>query len=79
MSEWAESIARPLRALHLDSIRNRIVVFVVLTALIPTGHEELIASADAAMYQAKTGGRDRVVAAGANEEKEKRRRRKGEK
>jgi diguanylate cyclase (GGDEF)-like protein len=36
VSEWAQSIARPLRALHLDSIRNRIVVFVVLTALIPT-------------------------------------------
>ncbi|MGH7672757.1 MAG: GGDEF domain-containing protein, partial [Gemmatimonadales bacterium] len=40
--------------------------------------EELIATADAAMYQAKTGGRDRVVAAGATEEKEKKRRRKGE-
>jgi diguanylate cyclase (GGDEF)-like protein len=40
--------------------------------------EELIASADAAMYQAKSDGRDRVVAAGAKEEKEKKRRRKGE-
>jgi len=36
VSEWAENVARPLRALHLDSIRNRILVFVVLTALIPT-------------------------------------------
>jgi diguanylate cyclase (GGDEF)-like protein len=36
VSEWTESIARPLRALHLDSIRNRILVFVVLAALIPT-------------------------------------------
>ena len=36
MSEWAENVARPLRALHLDSIRNKILVFVVLTALIPT-------------------------------------------
>jgi len=42
--------------------------------------EELIASADAAMYQAKGEGRDRVVAAGAMPEREpgKRRRRKGE-
>jgi diguanylate cyclase (GGDEF)-like protein len=36
VSEWAENVARPLRALHLDSIRNRIVVFVVFTALTPT-------------------------------------------
>ena len=42
--------------------------------------EELIASADAAMYQAKNEGRDRVVAAGrrAEREKEGKRRRKGE-
>ncbi|MGH7672312.1 MAG: diguanylate cyclase [Gemmatimonadales bacterium] len=36
MSEWTESLARPLRALHLDGVRNRILVVVVLTALIPT-------------------------------------------
>ncbi|HEX9704994.1 MAG TPA: diguanylate cyclase [Gemmatimonadales bacterium] len=42
--------------------------------------EELIASADAAMYQAKGEGRNRAVAAGerAEPEKEKKRRRKGE-
>ena len=42
--------------------------------------EELIASADAAMYQAKGEGRDRVVVAGrrAAREKEGKRRRKGE-
>src|SRR5712691_8124385 len=42
--------------------------------------EELIASADAAMYQAKSAGRDRVVAAGGTPEREqpKPRRRKGE-
>jgi len=36
--------------------------------------ETLIASADAAMYQAKAGGRDRVVAVGGQPEKEKQRR-----
>jgi diguanylate cyclase (GGDEF)-like protein len=42
--------------------------------------EELIASSDAAMYEAKRGGRDRVVAAGGRAEtgKEVKRRRKGE-
>ena len=41
--------------------------------------EELIASADAALYEAKGAGRDRVVAAGGKQEREKeKRRRKGE-
>jgi diguanylate cyclase (GGDEF)-like protein len=33
---WAETIARPLRALHLDTIRNQILVFAVVAALVPT-------------------------------------------
>ena len=36
VSVWEESIARPLRALHLGSIRNQILVFAVLATLIPT-------------------------------------------
>ena len=36
MGVWEESIARPLRALHLGSIRNQILVFAVLATLIPT-------------------------------------------
>ena len=36
MTEWGERIARPLRALHLDSIRNKILALVVLATLIPT-------------------------------------------
>lgn len=36
MSEWVEIIARPLRALHLDTIRNKVVVFAVLATLLPT-------------------------------------------
>jgi diguanylate cyclase (GGDEF)-like protein len=36
MSAWGDFIARPLRALHLDSIRNRILALAVLATLIPT-------------------------------------------
>jgi len=36
MSAWGERIARPLRALHLDSIRNKILALSVLATLIPT-------------------------------------------
>ena len=36
MSVWEEKIARPLRALHLDSIRNKILVLALLATLIPT-------------------------------------------
>ena len=38
--------------------------------------ETLIASADAAMYQAKSGGRDRVIAVGGGEQQDKARQRK---
>ena len=36
MSTWGERIARPLRALHLDSVRNKILALAVLATLIPT-------------------------------------------
>lgn len=36
MSSWEEKIARYLRALQLDSIRNKILVFAVLATLIPS-------------------------------------------
>jgi len=35
VSFWEQIIARPLRALHLDSTRNKMLVFVVLATLIP--------------------------------------------
>ena len=36
MSTWDEIISRPLRALHLDSIRNKILALAVLATVIPT-------------------------------------------
>lgn len=36
MTVWEETIARRLRALHLDTIRNKILVFAVLATLLPT-------------------------------------------
>jgi len=36
MTDWGERIARPLRALHLDSIRNKILALAVLATVIPT-------------------------------------------
>jgi diguanylate cyclase (GGDEF)-like protein len=36
VSVWDEIIARPLRALHLGSIRNKILVFAVLATLVPS-------------------------------------------
>jgi diguanylate cyclase (GGDEF)-like protein len=36
VSVWEEKIARPLRALHLDSIRNKILALALLATLIPT-------------------------------------------
>lgn len=36
MTDWGERIARPLRALHLDSIRSKILALSVLATLIPT-------------------------------------------
>jgi len=35
MTEWGERLARPLRALHLDSIRTKILALALLAALIP--------------------------------------------
>ena len=35
MSAWQDLIARPLRALHLGSIRNRILLLAVLATLVP--------------------------------------------
>jgi len=36
VSVWEKNVARPLRALHLASIRNQILVFAALATLIPT-------------------------------------------
>ena len=36
MSVWEDKIARPLRALHLDTIRNQILMFAVLATVLPT-------------------------------------------
>jgi diguanylate cyclase (GGDEF)-like protein len=36
MSVWEDRIARPLRALHLDSIRNKILALAVVATLVPT-------------------------------------------
>ena len=35
MTGWETRLARPLRALHLGSIRNRILVLAILATLIP--------------------------------------------
>ena len=35
VSAWEDLIARPLRALHLGSIRNRILLLAVLATLVP--------------------------------------------
>ncbi|HEX4600452.1 MAG TPA: diguanylate cyclase [Gemmatimonadales bacterium] len=35
LSDWTEIIARPFRSLHLDTIRSKILVFAVVTALLP--------------------------------------------
>jgi len=36
VSAWEETIARPLHALHIGSIRNQILVFAVIATLVPT-------------------------------------------
>jgi diguanylate cyclase (GGDEF)-like protein len=36
VSTWEETVARPLHALHIGSIRNQILVFAVLATLVPT-------------------------------------------
>src|SRR2546426_282999 len=36
MTVWEDTIARPLRALHLDTTRNQILVFAVVATVIPT-------------------------------------------
>jgi len=40
MTDWGERIARPLRALHLDSIRNKILALAVLATLIPRSRRQ---------------------------------------
>jgi diguanylate cyclase (GGDEF)-like protein len=35
LSDWIEIIARPFRSLHLDTVRSKILVFAVVTALLP--------------------------------------------
>src|SRR2546430_7596835 len=36
VSVWEDKIARPLRALHLDTLRNQILTFAVLATVLPT-------------------------------------------
>src|SRR3989442_7500386 len=36
MTVWEDTIARTLRALHLDTTRNQILVFAVVATVIPT-------------------------------------------
>ncbi|HYU37079.1 MAG TPA: hypothetical protein VEL29_04025, partial [Gemmatimonadales bacterium] len=35
MTTWQDAIARRLRALHLDTIRNQVLVFAVVATLLP--------------------------------------------
>jgi diguanylate cyclase (GGDEF)-like protein len=43
VSVWEETVARRLRALHLDSIRSQILVFAVLATLVPTVTTTIVA------------------------------------
>jgi diguanylate cyclase (GGDEF)-like protein len=36
MTVWADAVARPLRALHLDTTRSQILVFAVVATVVPT-------------------------------------------
>lgn len=76
----AERIRARVAAEEFDG--GKVTVSIGIAEYPPHGDtpEEIIASADAAMYQAKGEGRDRVVAAGEQPEREKERarRRKGE-